>query len=255
MKKATATSHGSRRLVVPVAGDVVETSGDMVIPLYDNDPFGAPFRPYVTWSLIALNLLAFFGELAAPDTDAFLASWGVVPASITDASSAVAPMHAYGALFTGMFLHGGWLHLIGNMIYLQVFGDDIEQALGRSRYLLFYLLSGLLSATVYVACNVGSTLPMVGASGAISGVLAAYLMLKPCAQVTVLLFFRPVRLRAMWVIGLWVGLQLLDIGLADPTDEVAYSAHFGGMVAGALLFYVLRPHGIELFECVESESD
>ena len=239
--------------MVPVAGAVVETSGDMVIPLYDNDPFQAPFRPYVTWSLIVLNLLAFFAELASPDTDAFAAHWGVVPASITGASGGVAPLQAYGTLFTGMFLHGGWLHLIGNMLYLQVFGDDIEQALGRGRYLLFYLLSGLFSATIYVACNVGSSLPMVGASGAISGVLAAYLMLKPCAKVTVLLFYRAVRLKAMWVIGLWIGLQLLDIMLADPADEVAYSAHFGGLVAGALLFCVLRPHGTTLFECVDSD--
>ncbi|MBN9091464.1 MAG: rhomboid family intramembrane serine protease [Reyranella sp.] len=225
----------------------------MVIPLYDNDPFETPFRPYVTWSLIALNLIAFFGEQASPDSEAFVAHWAVVPASITNASSTVAPLQAYGTLFTGMFLHGGWLHLIGNMFYLQVFGDDIEQALGRGRYLLFYLLSGVFSATVYIACNVGSKLPMVGASGAISGVLAAYLMLKPCAKVTVLMFYRPVRLQAMWVIGIWVGLQLLDIGFADPTDEVAYSAHFGGLLAGALLFYVLRPHGVGLFECIEGD--
>jgi membrane associated rhomboid family serine protease len=225
----------------------------MVIPLYDNDPFEARFRPYVTWSLIAFNLLAFSAELASPDTDAFTARWGVVPASITGASDGIAPLQAYSTLVTGMFLHGGWLHLIGNMLYLQVFGDDIEQALGRGRYLLFYLLSGLFSSTIYIACNVGSNVPMVGASGAISGVLAAYLMLKPCAKVSVLVFFRPVRLAAMWVIGIWVGLQLLDIGLADPTDEVAYSAHFGGLVAGAALFYLLRPHGTDLFECIEGE--
>jgi membrane associated rhomboid family serine protease len=225
----------------------------MVIPLYDNDPFEAPFRPYVTWSLIVLNLLAFFGELASADTDAFVARWGVVPASITNAAGAVAPLEAYGTLFTGMFLHGGWLHLIGNMLYLHVFGDDIEQALGRGRYLLFYLLCGVLSATAYIVVNVGSTVPMVGASGAISGVLAAYLMLKPCAKVTVLVFWRAVRLQAMWVIGLWVGFQLLDIVLADASDEVAYSAHFGGMAAGAALFFLLRPHGISLFECMEGD--
>jgi membrane associated rhomboid family serine protease len=254
MKKATATSHGSRRLVVPVSGAVVETSGDMVIPLYDNDPFEARFRPYVTWSLIALNLLAFFGELASPDTDAFTAHWGVVPATITGAPGGVAPLQAYATLFIGMFLHGGWLHLIGNMLYLHVFGDDIEEILGRGRYLLFYLLSGLFSSTIYIACNVGSNVPMVGASGAISGVLAAYLMLKPCAKVTVLFFFRPVRLQAMWVIGLWVGLQLLDIMSADAGDEVAYSAHFGGLLAGGLLFYVLRPHGIALFDCPDGDA-
>jgi membrane associated rhomboid family serine protease len=239
--------------MVPVAAAVVETSGDMVIPLYDNDPFEAPFRPYVTWSLIALNLLAFFFELASPDTDAFAAHWGVVPASITGSSTGIAPLQAYGTLFTGMFLHGGWLHLIGNMLYLHVFGDDIEQALGRGRYLLFYLLSGLFSSVIYITFNTGSTAPMVGASGAISGVLAAYLMLKPCAKVTVLVFWRPVRLAAMWVIGIWVGLQLLDVMIADPADEVAYSAHFGGLMAGAALFYLLRPHGIALFECIEGD--
>jgi membrane associated rhomboid family serine protease len=225
----------------------------MVIPLYDNDPFEAPFRPYVTWSLIALNLLAFFAELASADTDAFTAHWGVVPASITGAPGGIAPLQAYGTLLTGMFLHGGWLHLIGNMLYLHVFGDDIEQALGRGRYLLFYLLSGLFSSAIYIAFNAGSSVPMVGASGAISGVLAAYLMLKPCAKVTVLVFWRPVRLAAMWVIGIWVGLQLLDIMIADPADEVAYSAHFGGLMAGAALFYLLRPHGTALFECIEGD--
>jgi membrane associated rhomboid family serine protease len=239
--------------MVPVAGVVVETSGDMVIPLYDNDPFESRFRPYVTWSLIALNLLAFFAELASPDTNALMASWGVTPALIT-ASPAGLSLDAYATFITGMFLHSGWLHLLGNMIYLHVFGDDIEQVLGRGRYLLFYLVSGLCAALIYVACNAASAVPMVGASGAISGVLAAYLMLKPCAQVTVLLFWRPVRLKAMWVIGLWVVLQLLGIAAADGSDEIAYSAHFGGLLAGALLFFFLRPNGVALFECLEGDA-
>jgi membrane associated rhomboid family serine protease len=237
--------------MVSVAAAVVETLGDMVIPLYDNDPFEAPYRPYVTWSLIALNLAVFFLELAAPDTDVLTMQWGVRPASIAGAPGLASPQ-AYATLVTGMFLHKGWLHLLGNMIYLHVFGDDIEEALGRVRYLLFYFLSGLCAATVYIACNAASDMPMIGASGAISGVLAAYLMLKPCAKVTVLIFYRAIRLRAMWVIGLWIGLQLFDVLSADSTDDVAYSAHFGGLVAGALLFYVLRPHGIELFGCVEA---
>jgi membrane associated rhomboid family serine protease len=233
-------------------GAVLGSGGDMVIPLYDKDPFEAPYRPYVTWSLIALNLLAFFAELASPDTDAVTAAWGVTPTAITSAS-VVAPWHAYATLFTGMFLHGGWLHLLGNMIYLQVFGDDIEEALGRGRFLFFYLLCGLFAALAYVASNASSSEPMVGASGAISGVLAAYLMLKPCAKVTVLLFWRPVRLQAMWVIGLWVGLQLFGIVAASTDDEVAYSAHFGGLIAGAVLFLLLRPSGVGLFECVEGD--
>src|SRR6478672_10738634 len=235
--------------MVSAASAVVENSGDMVIPLYDNDPFESRFRPYVTWSLIALNLLAFFAELASPDTDALTSAWGVTPVAITSAP-VVASLHAYATLFTGMFLHGGWLHLLGNMIYLQVFGDDIEEALGRGRFLFFYLLCGLFAALAYVASNISSSEPMVGASGAISGVLAAYLMLKPCAKVTVLLFWRPVRLQAMWVIGLWVGLQLFGIVAASTDDEVAYSAHFGGLIAGAVLFFLLRPSGVGLFECV-----
>ena len=250
MKKATATSHGSRRLMVSDGAAVVETSGDMVIPLYDNDPFEARFRPYVTWSLIALNLAAFFAQLVSSDTDALAFTWGVIPAAIVVAPS-VDELRAYATLLTAMFLHGGWLHLLGNMIYLHVFGDNIEEALGRGRFLAFYLLSGIAAALVYVACNLGSQIPMVGASGAISGVLAAYLMLKPCAKVTILLFFRPVRLKAMWVIGLWVVLQLFDLMYAYGEDEVAYSAHFGGLVAGAVLFFVLRPSNIGLFECVE----
>src|SRR6478672_2628669 len=213
--------------MVSAASAVVENSGDMVIPLYDNDPFESRFRPYVTWSLIALNLLAFFAELASPDTDALTSTWGVTPVAITSAP-VVASLHAYATLFTGMFLHGGWLHLLGNMIYLQVFGDDIEEALGRGRFLLFYLLSGIGAALMYIACNLSSSEPMIGASGAIAGVLAAYLMLKPCAKVTVLVFYRSVRLRAMWAIGLWVGLQLIDLMFADSGDDVAYSAHFGG---------------------------
>ncbi|TMJ28444.1 MAG: rhomboid family intramembrane serine protease [Alphaproteobacteria bacterium] len=253
MKKATATSHGSRRRMVPVGGAVLGMSGDMVIPLYDNDPFEAPFRPYVTWSLIALNLLAFFAELASPDTEALTSTWGVTPVAITSAP-VVASVHAYATLFTGMFLHGGWLHLLGNMIYLQIFGDDIEEALGRGRFLLFYLLSGLGAALVYIASNPSSATPMIGASGAIAGVLAAYLMLKPCAKVTILVFYRVIRLRAMWAIGLWAALQLLDFMFADGGDDVAYSAHFGGLLAGAFLFFILRPSHVAFFECLEGDA-
>ncbi len=232
---------------------VVEASGDMVIPLYDNDPFEAPSRPYVTWSLIAVNLVVFFAELSSTDADALTLTWGATPAAIL-AKPGATSLQSYATLFTSMFLHKGWLHVLGNMLYLHVFGDDIEEVLGRGRYLLFYLVSGLCAALVYVACNASSAVPMVGASGAVSGVLAAYPMLKPCAKVTVLVFWRPVRMQAMWVIGLWVFIQLLDVLFPDVSNEVAYSAHFGGLAAGALLFYVLRPSGVTLFECLEQEA-
>src|SRR5262249_48622524 len=152
------------------------------------------------------------------------------------------------------FLHGGWDHLLGNMIYLWVFGDDIEEALGRVRFIVFYFASGILAALAFAALDTRSTTPLIGASGAISGVLAAYLMLRPCAKVSVFVLRAVVRVRAYWVIGGWVLLQLYFLG-ARADDGVAYGAHIGGLVAGAVLFFLLRPAGVNLFECVEQPSE
>jgi membrane associated rhomboid family serine protease len=204
----------------------------MVFPLYDDNPLKLPVQPFATWGLIALNILIFLIEVSAGGATehAMVAAFGATPAAL------VREVHTTGALppeltlVTSMFLHGGWDHLLGNMIYLFVFGDDIEEALGWLRFLAFYLACGVLAALGFVALNIHSTTPLVGASGAISGVLAAYLMLRPCAKVTVFVLRTVVRVRAYWVIGGWILLQLFYFG-SHAGDGVAYAAHLGGLVA------------------------
>ena len=209
----------------------------MVFPLYDDNPFKRATMPYVTWGLIALNVVLFLFMLGTPDDQQakVVLGFAVVPALLTGTFAT----HMIGwpdvTLLTALFLHAGWQHILGNMVYLWVFGDDIEEALGPLRFLAFYLLAGIAATLVYVALNAHSTVPLVGASGAISGVLAAYMMLRPCAKVTVFVVRIVVRVRAYWVIGGWALLQLWSVG-ASGHDGIAYAAHFGGLAAGALLF-------------------
>ena len=229
----------------------------MVLPLYDDNPFERASPAVVTWLLIAVNVIVFFIELGTGDQssiDTLSASWGAIPAHIVHPPAAVPPWRTYATLVSAMFLHAGWLHLIGNMIYLFVFGDDIEDVLGRARYLAFYLLSGIVAALGYVLCNAASTAPLIGASGAISGVLAAYLMLRPCAHVSVIVFGRFARVRAYWVIGFWIVLQLYYF-LSNEQDGTAYLAHLGGLVAGAVLFVLMKPSGVALFDCVPQPGE
>jgi membrane associated rhomboid family serine protease len=220
----------------------------MVFPLYDDNPFERTKMPWVTWTLIGINLVLFLWTSGAVSPDALLAKYGASPGEI------VHPF-TYGwrpefGLVTSMFLHAGWGHILGNMIYLWVFGDDIEDALGPWRFLLFYFAAGIAATLAFVAVNPSSTVPLVGASGAIAGVLAAYLMLRPCAKVSVFVLRAVVRVRSYWVIGGWGLLQLFSLRIADKDDGVAYMAHVGGFIAGALLFYLLRPTGVRLFECM-----
>lgn len=223
----------------------------MIFPLYDDNPFKLPRPPVVTWALIAVNVIVFLFEIGSDDSArAILASFAANPAAITRDIHSTGPVPPELTLVTSIFLHGGWGHLLGNMIYLWVFGDDIEEALGPLRFLIFYLLCGIIAALVFVAFNMHSTTPLIGASGAISGVLAAYLLLRPCARVTVFILRVVVRLRAYWVIGAWALLQVFLLA-QHSEDGVAYLAHVGGLAAGALLFLVMRPAGVELFECVD----
>jgi membrane associated rhomboid family serine protease len=227
----------------------------MVFPLYDHNPFKLTHPPIVTWGLIAVNIIIFLFELGSDDTaKAILASFAANPAAITRDIPTTSPVPPEVTLLTSMFLHGGWGHLLGNMVYLWVFGDDIEEALGPLRFLIFYLLCGIIAALVFVAFNMHSTTPLIGASGAISGVLAAYLLLRPCARVTVFILRVVVRVRAYWVIGAWALLQLFLL-TQHSDDGVAYLAHVGGLAAGAILFLVMRPAGVELFECVDPADE
>jgi membrane associated rhomboid family serine protease len=219
----------------------------MVLPLYDDNPFKLPVKPIVTWLLILANVLVFLVEIAGSDgeTDAIINAFGVTPANLI---SGAMPAQII-TLLSYMFLHANAGHIFSNMIFLWVFGDDVEEALGRGRFLLFYLLCGVIGGVVFVATDPTFGGPLIGASGAISGVIIAYAMWRPCAKVTVLISIIPLRISAYWVVGLFAATQLWNLESSGKSD-VAYWCHLGGMAAGAVLFPLLKRPGIRLFECV-----
>ncbi len=206
---------------------------------------GRVLTPVVNYTLIAINVLVFFYQLTLSDRAlyGFIVRWGAVPAEISSGLDLF-------ALVTSMFLHGGWLHIAGNMLFLWVFGDNVEDTMGHVRYLLFYLLCGLAAGLSQVVIDANSTIPLVGASGAISGVLGAYIVLFPHGKIRTLVFlgfFVTVVLIPAWVqIGLWIVLQFFNgfASLGVRTEEtgggVAYWAHIGGFVAGALLVWLFK---------------
>jgi membrane associated rhomboid family serine protease len=205
------------------------------------------------WLLIVVNFGVFFwiAGLAPDDAEAIAHTAGLVPAALFGGGSAGA-IPAPLTLITSMFLHGNFMHVFGNMIFLFVFGDDIEEVLGHWRFLVFYFACGIGSGLAFVASDPSSTTGLIGASGAVAGVIAAYLLFRPCAKVTCLLGMIPLRLRAYWIIGGWAIWQFVDA--ASRTDDgIAYSAHVGGLITGAILFVVMRPPGIVLFDCAHSE--
>jgi membrane associated rhomboid family serine protease len=203
----------------------------------------------VVLGLIALNALAFFLELSQPSGGAlqsFIQSWGVVPREYTtqrDLSPDI-PLPFWTTLFTSMFLHGGWAHIFGNMLYLWIFGDNIERALGRMRFLIFYLVCGIAAAFAHIAFNPSSTIPTVGASGAISGILGGYMLLFPQNRVRVLVRGGIATVNAFTMLGIWILIQLVSgVGAIAETQQtggggVAFMAHVGGFVAGLLLVKV-----------------
>lgn len=214
-----------------------------MIPLRDINPTRR--FPLVTVGIIGLNVLVFGFELLSPSVDmlnALVSSWGLVPYRLVH----LEPL-AFLTVFTSMFLHSGPAHLIGNMLYLWIFGDNLEGAMGSFRFTVFYLLCGIGAALGQVLVSPLSTVPMVGASGAISGVLGGYLLLFPRAEVETLVFLgyflRLVRLPAVVVLGLWIILQLFS-GLMSldmvATGGVAWFAHIGGFVVGILLVGLFR---------------
>src|SRR5262249_29240791 len=152
------------------------------------------------------------------------------------------------------FFHADIAHLVGNMVFLWVFGDDVERALGRVRYLAFYLLCGAIGGLVFVAHDPHFAIELIGASGAIAGVLVGSVLLRSRAPVPVLLTIIPLRISAFWVVGLFVISQLWSLG-ASSKSEVAYWCHFGGLLAGAVLFPVLKPRAVKLFQCLQPVPD
>jgi membrane associated rhomboid family serine protease len=228
----------------------------MVVPIYDDNPFTQPIKPVVTWCLIAVNLLIFFYEMGASEAglDRMIEVFSLIPAAFIGDIDARGWVPAFATLVTYQFFHADLGHVFGNMIFLWVFGDDIERALGRLRYLVFYLLCGIAGGLVFVANDPHSKIELIGASGAIAGVVIAYVMLRPCAKITVLLGIIPLRISAYWVVGLFVILQLWNLG-STSKSAVAYWCHFGGMLAGAILFPFMKPLGVKLFQCMQPVPD
>jgi membrane associated rhomboid family serine protease len=193
--------------------------------------------PVVTYALILLNVLFFFVELSGGDP--FIQQWSVVPRRLL-----ANPAGDFPTVFTSMFMHAGWVHLLGNMLYLWIFGDNVEDNFGHVKFLIFYLLCGVAATFAQVMMGANSTVPNLGASGAIAGVLGAYILLFPKGQVRVLMGRGVIPVPALVVIGFWIVLQLVSgVGAISNTAEtggVAYMAHIGGFFAGLILTFVLR---------------
>jgi membrane associated rhomboid family serine protease len=244
-----------------------------VIPLRDNQPTRR--RPVVTFAIIAINVAVFLFSISQPDRslprydgdgrvkvsgfDATTLEYGFVPCELAESCTRpdygqveegsqvvdvrVPDVPVYLTLLTAMFMHGGWLHLVGNMLFLWIFGNNVEDAMGRLRFIVFYLLSGFAASLTQFAIDTSSDVPNIGASGAIAGVLGGYLLLYPRAKVLtvvpLLIFFYVVEIPAVLVLLTWFALQLLDgsAALANPDASfgVAYFAHIGGFVAGFVL--------------------
>jgi membrane associated rhomboid family serine protease len=228
-----------------------------LFPLKDDTPLKNVSFQYVTVSLIGLNVVLFLWELSyGPDLDALVYSLGAIPAvvfGLAELPPQLAIVPAWMTLFTSIFLHGGWMHLIGNMLFLWIFGDNVEDSMGHLRYLVFYLLCGVLATLMHGAAQPSSDMPVVGASGAISGVLGAYLVLHPRARLLVLFMnIIPLRLPAFIVLGSWIFLQVVGLNQGAGSD-VAWWAHIGGFIAGALLIVPFRRRGVPLFDTVAAD--
>ncbi|MEJ5305347.1 MAG: rhomboid family intramembrane serine protease [Ignavibacteria bacterium] len=227
-----------------------------MIPIKDDIPSRS--YPIVNVTLIVLNVIVFFFELSLGDhLESFVRTFGVIPVKyfysgvrLEDGSVILFSLEEkIIPLFTSMFLHGGWFHLIGNMLYLWIFGDNVEDRMGHFRYILFYILCGLAAAGAHIITNPESNIPTIGASGAISGVLGAYLMLYPLARIVVvipiLFFWDVIKLPALIVLGFWFVTQIFQGTLAlaietTATGGVAWWAHIGGFVFGMIAVNIFK---------------
>ncbi len=227
-----------------------------MIPLHDNNP--TDIFPYLTIGFIAACVLTFLWQISlGPDSQQkVIYAFGFIPSALLEGKALPPEIQTIPApltLFTSMFLHGGWMHLIGNMLYLWIFGNNVEDAMGHSRFIVFYLVCGLAAALAQGLLAPNSEIPMVGASGAISGVLGAYLLLHPKARVLVAIplgiFLYTTRLSAVLVLGFWFILQLINSFIAGAGGAgVAWGAHIGGFIAGMVLIPFFKYRKIPLFK-------
>jgi membrane associated rhomboid family serine protease len=227
------------------------------VPLHDTNPLKSIDYQYVTVSLIVLNIaiyLIFQTGWFVPLDEENLAAFAAIPAELmghglgdeTIMSPFLVPDRF--TLVTYMFLHGSWIHLLGNMLFLWVFGDNVEDAMGHLRFVMFYLMCGIFAAVVHSWLMPDSELPLIGASGAVAGIISAYLILHPNVKVWVLALWRiPIKITAYWALGFWILAQFANL-LIDTEESVAWGAHIGGLAAGAILILFMRRRGVPLFD-------
>ncbi len=219
-----------------------------MIPLRDTNPHRTV--PFVNYFLIGANVIIFLFQISlGRQYESFIYQFGLVPYRLTsDIQLFDFGLMTFLPIFSSMFMHGGWMHLIGNMLFLHVFGDNIEDRLGHVRYIFFYLLAGVGAAAGQILINPTSEIPMVGASGAIAGVLGAYILMFPRARILTLIpiffFIQFVELPAYLFLGIWFLMQLisgtLSLGIGGDAGGVAWWAHIGGFVAGAVLLIIFK---------------
>jgi membrane associated rhomboid family serine protease len=264
MARTRAGWTGPRHAGLALASQAAENA--RMIPIGDEDTGDQRVIPYVNIAIIAINVLVFLYQLVDPN---FTNGYAAVPAEITSGKDIVGqfvvvapdgtsfqideapgPMPIWLTLLTSIFMHGGWLHIGGNMLFLFIFGDNIERAYGHVKYVIFYLVCGIIASLAHVLSQPDSIIPSLGASGAISGVLAAYLVLFPTNRIKVLLtlgfvLLRPIMVPAIVMIGLWALLQFVNglgaIAVTGQTTGVAYWAHIGGFIAGLVITFLARP--------------
>lgn len=227
----------------------------MLLPLYDQNPMIHIRFQVVTVLIIAACIGVYLWEWtlpSGPEGELSFYRLSFVPGRLFGTADGQFPpdlVWGVGSIATSMFLHAGFWHLAGNMLFLWVFGDNVEDATGHLRFIVFYFLCGAVAALAQAAGDLHDLTPMIGASGAISGVLGAYLILHPRARILVMtFFFLTFQVRAMWLLGLWIAYQVA-LGLAEHgKGGVAWWAHVGGFAAGAVLILVFRRHGVRLFD-------
>ena len=225
----------------------------MLLPLRDENPLRIiPFQ-IITIGIIATCIAVFLYQASLPPraAEAFVYAYGIIPAVLFDVRSlppGLERIPAEATLVTSLFLHGGVAHLVGNMLYLWIFGDNIEDSMGHLRFVVFYLLCGVAASLAHAFVEPASTMPLVGASGAISGIMGAYVVLHPRVKVLVMVMFPfTVRLPAFVMLGGWIGVQVLNYMIAGP-EQIAWLAHIGGFAAGIILIWFFRRRSIPLFD-------
>ncbi len=219
-----------------------------LFPFADENP--TKNKPIISWLIIFTCSFIFLNQIFDPTyiTEQTFLSFGMIPAILFGHSELSGPLKIIPpslSILTSMFLHGGWMHIIGNMTYLYIFGDNIEERLGKLKFIIFYLVTGIFAALTQAIIDPTSTIPMIGASGAIAGILGGYLVLYPKANIKVLFWFiifvKVIKIRAFIVLGGWIIIQFISFNGADlNSGGVAYAAHIGGFISGILLINIMK---------------